>query len=109
MTDAIAEKVLEVLEEQRFADWYNNGKFEAYISGDNSPKPGQSYAEFRTEETAAIKEDIKKMFRGVEEEFNKQLADIQDQVTKLAARVNDMPWERESLKSQIPENHEMGQ
>jgi hypothetical protein len=30
----IAEKVLNMLEGQKFADWYNSGHFDAYISGD---------------------------------------------------------------------------
>ncbi len=49
--DEIAEKILNTLESQRFADWYNTGKFDEYISGDGTKKE-------------RIIGDIKRMFLG---------------------------------------------
>lgn len=33
-TRQMAEKILSTLEGQRFTDWYNNGEFDAFITGD---------------------------------------------------------------------------
>ena len=47
-------QILNLLSSQKFADWYNNGKFDAYIAGSEMPdeRPTQ----------AMILADIKKMF-----------------------------------------------
>ena len=50
--DQQAEKILNTLELQRFADWYNSGRFNAYISGD-----------LPTVSKEDIINDIKRMFR----------------------------------------------
>lgn len=33
MTPEVLEKVLRMLERQTFADWYNSGRFDTYITG----------------------------------------------------------------------------
>ncbi len=55
-TNAIAEKILNGLEKQKFADWYNDGSFMDYISG-TYPKEDPKCP---TKEK--IIEDIKRLF-----------------------------------------------
>jgi hypothetical protein len=47
-------QILDLLSSQRFADWYNTGKFDAYITGGEMPD--------ETPSKATILADIKKMF-----------------------------------------------
>ncbi len=51
MKNVTAEDILNTLEKQRFADWYNNGRFDSYICGD-LPKISKE----------EILDDVKKMF-----------------------------------------------
>ena len=50
--DQLAEKILNTLERQWFADWYNTGNFDKYISGDLPPVSKEQ-----------IIADVKKMFK----------------------------------------------
>lgn len=53
----LAEKILETLNGQRFADWYNTGRFDTYISGEYPKEdPRQPTKE-------QILADIVKLFR----------------------------------------------
>lgn len=56
--EQIAEKVLEMLQKQYFADWFT-GRFEDFISGDMEYLTGKSYTECK----AKILEDIQQLLR----------------------------------------------
>lgn len=52
LKQTIAEIILDGLEKQTFADWYNKGHFDAYISGDIPPISKE-----------VVIADIKKLFK----------------------------------------------
>jgi hypothetical protein len=54
--DHIVNKILSLLEKQRFADWYDNG-FKDYITGDMAHNTGKTDAECREQ----IKTDLAQM------------------------------------------------
>jgi len=95
MTDAIAEKILDVLNGQRFATWYNQGNFDSYISGTyEQGDPRQP-----TKEQILV--EIKNHFRVVG-------AHIDAMLSKTHSSASDLAYQREYILSQFPEQHEMG-
>jgi hypothetical protein len=45
MNRELLSKILSLLERQKFADWYNTGNFDAYITGDMEHSKGITYEE----------------------------------------------------------------
>lgn len=56
-TKETAVKILETLERRKFAEWYNRGRFDSYITGEY---PAGHHLEITKE---MILEDIVKLFR----------------------------------------------